>query len=110
MSPRGIEQQISALPSEGGSRGSGEYVKRPSTKPHFTDWNCRAGQNNVIIRTDGTVAPCFPMYPSTFDWGNIDNPKFDQQQLKEMKQTCERHCFPVIVFENSSAAAQEKAS
>jgi len=35
---------------------------------HFTDWNCRAGQNNVIIRTDGTVAPCFPMYPSAFDW------------------------------------------
>ena len=46
---------------------------------HFTEWNCRAGQNNVIIRTDGTVAPCFPMYPSTFDWGNIDKPKFDQQ-------------------------------
>ena len=28
-----------------------------------------------IIRTDGTVAPCFPMYPSTFDWGNIDEPE-----------------------------------
>ena len=54
---------------------------------HFTEWNCRAGQNNVIIRTDGTVAPCFPMYSSTFDWGNIDNPKFDQQQLKDMKNT-----------------------
>jgi hypothetical protein len=27
----------------------------------FTDWNCRAGQNNVIVRTDGTVdlaSPC----------------------------------------------------
>ena len=63
---------------------------------HFTDWNCRAGQNNVIIRTDGTVAPCFPMYPSTFDWGNIDNPKFDQQQLKEMKPACQRHCFSTL--------------
>jgi len=41
----------------------------PSGELHFSDWNCRAGQNNVIIRTDGTVAPCFPMYPSTFDWG-----------------------------------------
>jgi MoaA/NifB/PqqE/SkfB family radical SAM enzyme len=62
----------------------------------FTDWNCRAGQNNVIIRTDGTVAPCFPMYPSTFDWGNIDNPKFDQQQLSDMKHTCQRHCFSTL--------------
>ncbi len=26
----------------------------------FADWNCRAGQNNIIIRTDGTLAPCFP--------------------------------------------------
>jgi MoaA/NifB/PqqE/SkfB family radical SAM enzyme len=63
---------------------------------HFTEWNCRAGQNNVIIRTDGTVAPCFPMYPSTVDWGNIDKPKFDQQQLKQMKHTCERHCFSTL--------------
>lgn len=24
-------------------------------------WNCRAGQNSLIIRTNGTPAPCFPM-------------------------------------------------
>jgi hypothetical protein len=30
-------------------------------------WNCRAGQNNVIIRADGTLAPCFPMYSATYD-------------------------------------------
>jgi MoaA/NifB/PqqE/SkfB family radical SAM enzyme len=63
---------------------------------HFTDWNCRAGQNNVIIRTDGTVAPCFPMYSSTFDWGNIDTPKFDSGQLNEMKSTCQHHCFSTL--------------
>ncbi len=63
---------------------------------HFTDWNCRAGQNNVIIRTDGTVAPCFPMYPSTFDWGNIDQFTFDRKQLTQMKQTCQRHCFSTL--------------
>jgi MoaA/NifB/PqqE/SkfB family radical SAM enzyme len=63
---------------------------------HFTEWNCRAGQNNVIIRTDGTVAPCFPMYASTYDWGNIDAPKFDQEQLKQMKLTCQRHCFSTL--------------
>jgi radical SAM protein with 4Fe4S-binding SPASM domain len=63
---------------------------------HFSEWNCRAGQNNVIIRTDGTVAPCFPMYPSSFDWGNIDHAKFDQKQLKEMKGTCQQHCFSTL--------------
>jgi len=63
---------------------------------HFSEWNCRAGQNNVIIRTDGTVAPCFPMYPSSFDWGNIDQAKFDQPQLKHMKSTCQQHCFSTL--------------
>ena len=28
-------------------------------------WNCRAGQNTLIIRVDGTLAPCFPMYSAT---------------------------------------------
>ena len=63
---------------------------------HFTDWNCRAGQNNVIIRTDGTVGPCFPMYGATYDWGNIEGHKFDTQQLAGMKQTCEKHCFSTL--------------
>jgi hypothetical protein len=36
------------------------------------------------------------MYPSTFDWGNIDTPKFDSQQLKEMKNTCQHHCFSTL--------------
>ncbi len=26
----------------------------------FGEWNCRAGQNNVIVRTDGTWPPVFP--------------------------------------------------
>src|ERR1700723_255450 len=63
---------------------------------HFTDWNCRAGQNNVIIRTDGTVAPCFPMYASNYNWGNIDRFSFDSPQLNHMKQSCQRHCFSTL--------------
>jgi MoaA/NifB/PqqE/SkfB family radical SAM enzyme len=62
----------------------------------FSEWSCRAGQNNVIIRTDGTVGPCFPMYSSTYDWGNIDNPKFDDKQLDHMKHTCQQHCFSTL--------------
>jgi hypothetical protein len=59
----------------------------------FAEWNCLAAQNNVIIRTDGTVAPCFPMYASTSDWGNIDQHKFGDGQLAGMKKTCQQHCF-----------------
>jgi len=60
------------------------------------DWNCRAGQNTVIIRTDGSLAPCFPMYSATYDWGAIENPKFDMQPLMEMKKSCQPHCFSTL--------------
>jgi MoaA/NifB/PqqE/SkfB family radical SAM enzyme len=59
-------------------------------------WNCRAGQNTVIIRVDGTLAPCFPMYAATYDWGVVGSPKFERSQLQEMKQSCERHCFSTL--------------
>ena len=56
-------------------------------------WNCRAGQNSLIIRTDGTLAPCFPMYSATHDWGTIEKPNFQVQQLDEMKTECSKHCL-----------------
>jgi radical SAM protein with 4Fe4S-binding SPASM domain len=71
-------------------------VQGPDGELQFAEWNCRAGHNNVIIRTDGTVAPCFPMYSATFDWGNIDRPKFDPDELANMKQTCQQHCFSTL--------------
>jgi len=71
-------------------------VQSPTGELQFAEWNCRAGQNNVIIRTDGTVAPCFPMYGATYDWGNIDRPKFEQAQLADMKTACQRHCFSTL--------------
>jgi len=70
--------------------------RSPDGELSFAEWSCRAGQNNVIIRTDGTVGPCFPMYASNFDWGNIDQPKFDQNQMGEMKKTCQKHCFSTL--------------
>jgi hypothetical protein len=50
----------------------------------------------MIIRTDGTLAPCFPMYSATYDWGVVGKPKFDQNQLAEMKKTCETSCFSTL--------------
>jgi MoaA/NifB/PqqE/SkfB family radical SAM enzyme len=60
------------------------------------DWNCRAGQNSLIIRTDGTLAPCFPLYSATCDWGAAGNPKFDPRQLCQIKGECQPHCFSTL--------------
>ncbi len=89
-----------------GSASNGDVTKMLAAMPgiekngdgelQFAAWNCRAGQNNVIIRTDGTVGPCFPMYGATYDWGNIDEPKLDTNQMNEMKKTCQRHCFSTL--------------
>jgi hypothetical protein len=86
-SGNGTAQQIANMPG---------ILQDWSGDLHFAEWNCRAGQNNVIIRTDGTVAPCFPMYASPFDWGNIDHPKFDNAQLAATKRSCQRHCFSTL--------------
>jgi MoaA/NifB/PqqE/SkfB family radical SAM enzyme len=59
-------------------------------------WNCRAGQNSMIIRVDGSLAPCFPMYSATHDWGIIEDHKFDVPQLNQMKQSCQTHCFSTL--------------
>lgn len=60
------------------------------------DWNCRAGHNNVIVRVDGTLAPCFPMYSATYDWGVAGSHKFEKKQLNEMKKGCQPHCFSTL--------------
>jgi MoaA/NifB/PqqE/SkfB family radical SAM enzyme len=63
---------------------------------HQEPWNCRAGQNTLIIRVDGTLAPCFPMYSATHDWGTVGAHKFEQTQLTDMKATCEPNCFSTL--------------
>lgn len=70
-------------------------------------WDCRAGQNSMIIRTDGTLAPCFPMYSATYDWGVVAKHGFDVEQLDSMKQTCQSHCFSTL---NHNLAYCYKAS
>jgi MoaA/NifB/PqqE/SkfB family radical SAM enzyme len=60
---------------------------------HVDPWTCRAGQNALIIRVDGTLAPCFTMYGASTDWGRIGAPGFDERQLDAMKGECHRHCL-----------------
>ena len=59
-------------------------------------WSCRAGHNSLIVRVDGTLAPCFPMYSSPYDWGAAGNHRFDSKQLQHMKKSCEPHCFSTL--------------
>jgi len=59
-------------------------------------WDCRAGQNSLIIRTDGTLGPCFPLYSATYDWGRVGEPRFDPVQLAEMKRACQPHCYSTL--------------
>ena len=59
-------------------------------------WDCRAGQNSFVIRVDGSLAPCFPMYSSPADWGRVGEPKFDRQQLVSIKKDCQPHCFSTL--------------
>ncbi len=56
-------------------------------------WACRAGHNMLIIRMDGTLAPCFPMYSATHDWGVVGDHKFEHEQLDEMKKECTKQCL-----------------
>lgn len=65
-------------------------------KREMKSWNCRAGLNSLIIRVDGSLAPCFPTYSATHDWGTIENPKMEPSQLKVMKQGCETNCFSTL--------------
>ncbi len=59
-------------------------------------WNCRAGRNTLIIRIDGSLAPCFPMYSAATDWGTVGRPRFDPAQLDSMQAACEGRCFSTL--------------
>ncbi len=60
------------------------------------EWDCRAGQNSLVIRTDGTLAPCFPLYSANHDWGVVERHRFDRDQLRQIKRECQPHCFSTL--------------
>ncbi|HUX68398.1 MAG TPA: radical SAM protein [Terriglobales bacterium] len=59
-------------------------------------WPCRAGQNSLVVRVDGTLAPCFPLYAATADWGTVGHQHFDVPALDHMKQSCSLTCFSTL--------------
>jgi hypothetical protein len=36
------------------------------------------------------------MYNATYDWGTIENHKFENKHLTEMKKSCQPHCFSTL--------------
>jgi hypothetical protein len=59
-------------------------------------WTCRAGRNMVVCRTDGTLAPCYPLADSNGDWGAAGCPRLDPHRLAALKQSCERSCYSTV--------------
>ncbi len=63
-------------------------------------WPCQAGQLSMIIRLDGSFAPCFELYGDKENWGNIyEGSKFDSIRLEEQKRTCSPHCLSTCNFQ-----------
>lgn len=55
-------------------------------------WDCRAGRNGALIRTDGSLSPCFDMICYEHDWGRIGEPRFEKAELDRLKQRCMSRC------------------
>ncbi len=65
-------------------------------------WPCLAGESSMVIRLDGSFAPCFELYGADEDWGNIyDGHKFDPERLLKTKQHCSPHCLSTCNFQVS---------
>ncbi len=60
-------------------------------------WPCRAGQSTLVIRIDGTIAPCFPFYNENGEWGKVgEQARFSEWDSS--KQTCSRRCFSTLNY------------
>ena len=66
----------------------------------WSPWACQAGELTMVIRLDGSFAPCFELYGTKEDWGNIyDGPKFDSVKLTSRKQEFSQHCLSTCNFQ-----------
>ncbi|MBP9021415.1 MAG: radical SAM protein [Syntrophobacterales bacterium] len=63
-------------------------------------WECRAGILTMVIRIDGSFAPCFEFYGTDEDWGSIHRGhRFDVERLKYLKEKCSRSCLSTCNFQ-----------
>lgn len=73
-----------------------DFIRRKN-KP----WSCRAGHNSLVIKLDGSLAPCFELYSSKDDWGTIFNPRLDPERLEMQKKECNSSCLSTCNYQVS---------
>jgi MoaA/NifB/PqqE/SkfB family radical SAM enzyme len=61
-------------------------------------WDCRAGVNTLVIRTDGRLTPCFEFFNDEDDWGVVGQPRFQPEQLEALKGRCNSRCMSTCNF------------
>ena len=61
-------------------------------------WDCRAGHNGALIRPDGTLSPCFDLITYEHDWGRIWAPKFNEEELRAVKEQCLPLCSSTCFY------------
>jgi len=61
-------------------------------------WDCRAGHNGALIRPDGSLSPCFDLISYDHDWGRIWAPKFDEDELRAVKEKCNPFCSSTCFY------------
>lgn len=61
-------------------------------------WDCRAGRNGILIRPDGTLSPCFDLITFDHNWGTIWDPKFNEEDLDEVKKECVENCLSTCFY------------
>ncbi|MGA8178560.1 MAG: radical SAM protein [Desulfobacterales bacterium] len=73
---------------------------KPFIRGTLDPWPCQAGKMSMVIRLDGSFAPCFELYGSDEDWGNIyKGPKFDSNRLSKIKKHCTPTCLSTCNFQ-----------
>jgi MoaA/NifB/PqqE/SkfB family radical SAM enzyme len=81
------------------SLGHLEAMKR-FIRHQLPPWRCEAGRYSMVIRLDGTFAPCFELYHKNEDWGNLyKGPKFHPVRLERQKQQCSPHCLSTCNYQ-----------
>lgn len=65
---------------------------------HMKPWDCRAGHNAAVIRSDGSITPCFDLMSYDHDWGQIWEPRFDKEELQTLKKRCLPLCSSTCFY------------
>jgi hypothetical protein len=51
-----------------------------------------------LIRPDGSLSPCFDLISYDHDWGRIWAPKFDEDELRAVKERCNPSCSSTCFY------------